>query len=155
MKILIGVDGSPYSDAAIEEVARRVWPEGSEIRAVHAFELPLAATPEVWVLPANYYEQVDRELRSQARLIVDEAVEKLKSRLGDSLKVEGEIILGSPRAVLIGEAESWNADLIIVGSHGYPTWERFLLGSVSQSVVSHARCSVEVVRMPNRTKLAA
>lgn len=155
MKILIGVDGSPYSDAAIEEVAQRVWPEGSEIRAVHAFELPLAATPEVWVLPANYYEQVDRELRSQARLIVDEAVEKLKSRLGDSLKVEGDIILGSPRAVLIGEAESWNADLIIVGSHGYPTWERFLLGSVSQSVVSHARCSVEVVRMPNRTKLAA
>jgi hypothetical protein len=35
---------------------------------------------------------------------------------------------------------------IVVGSHGYRAWERFLLGSVSQSIVSHARCSVEVVR---------
>jgi nucleotide-binding universal stress UspA family protein len=48
--------------------------------------------------------------------------------------------------VILDEAESWGADLIVVGSHGYRAWERFLLGSVSQSVVSHAKCSVEVVR---------
>jgi hypothetical protein len=42
------------------------------------------------------------------------------------------------------------ADLIVVGSHGYRALERFLLGSVSQSVVSHAACSVEVVRCPQR-----
>jgi nucleotide-binding universal stress UspA family protein len=155
MKILIGVDGSPYSDAAIDEVARRVWPEGSEVRVVHAFELPLSPTPEVWAMPANYYEQLDHALRSQSQSIVEEAVEKLKAGSGESLKVDSEIIPGSPRAALIDEAARWKADLIVVGSHGYPTWERFLLGSVSQSVVSHANCSVEVVRIPKPTKLAA
>ncbi|HEX3086155.1 MAG TPA: universal stress protein [Pyrinomonadaceae bacterium] len=155
MKILIGVDGSPYSDAAIDEVAQRVWPEGSEVRVVHAFELPLSPTPEVWALPTHYYEQLDHALRSQSQSIVAEAVEKLKAASGESLKVDSEIILGSPRAALIDEAARWKADLIVVGSHGYPTWERFLLGSVSQSVVSHANCSVEVVRIPKPTKLAA
>jgi hypothetical protein len=48
--------------------------------------------------------------------------------------------------VILDEAERWGADLIVVGSHGYRAWERFLLGSVSQAVVSHAKCSVAVVR---------
>jgi len=44
------------------------------------------------------------------------------------------------------EADRWQADLIVLGSHGYGAWHRFLLGWVSQVVVSHAKCSVEVVR---------
>jgi nucleotide-binding universal stress UspA family protein len=48
--------------------------------------------------------------------------------------------------VILDEAESWRADLIVEGSHGYSAWKRFLLGSVSQAVVIHANCSVEVVR---------
>jgi nucleotide-binding universal stress UspA family protein len=58
------------------------------------------------------------------------------------------VIPGSPRAVILDEAKCWDADLILVGSHGYRAWERFLMGSVSQAVVSHAKCSVEVVRAP-------
>jgi nucleotide-binding universal stress UspA family protein len=46
----------------------------------------------------------------------------------------------------VDEAEEWDADLIVVGSHGYQSWERMLLGSVSQSVAAHAECSVEIVR---------
>ena len=52
MKVLIGIDGSAYSDAALDEVAQRTWPEGSEIRVLHAFELPLAPAPDsimVWI----------------------------------------------------------------------------------------------------------
>jgi nucleotide-binding universal stress UspA family protein len=52
--------------------------------------------------------------------------------------------------VILEEAERWDADLIVLGSHGYGLWQRFLLGSVSQAVVSHARCSVEVVRLRHR-----
>lgn len=63
--------------------------------------------------------------------------------------VDGESLPGPPRIVILDEAETWGADLIVVGSHGYRAWERFLLGSVSQSVVSHANCCVEVVRCPN------
>jgi len=155
MRILIGDDGSPYSDAAIDEVAQRRWPDGSEIRVVHAYEIPLAATTEVWALPPDYYQRLDEAVRAQSEAIVKAAVEKLRARLGNSVKVKGKPVLGSPRAVLLEEAETWNADLIVVGSHGYPTWERLLLGSVSQAVVSHAKCSVEVVRLPTQKKLAA
>jgi nucleotide-binding universal stress UspA family protein len=56
--------------------------------------------------------------------------------------------------VILDEAEKWKADLIVVGSHGYPAWERLLLGSVSQAVVSHAKCSVEVVRVRTAESLS-
>jgi len=154
MKILIGVDGSRYSDAALDEVLRRSWPDGSEILILNAFELPLAVTPEVWALPPNYYERLDRISREQADAIVKDAIEKL-SALGDLIIITGKTVMGSPRSVILDEAESWKPDLIVVGSHGYPTWERLLLGSVSQAVVSHAKCSVEVVRLPQPKQVAA
>jgi len=155
MKVLIGVDGSEYSDAALDEVSRRSWPKGSEILIVNAFELPLAATPEVWALPPDYYERLDRICREQSDAIVKAAVEKLTTALGDSVTVNSKTILGSPKSVILDQAEGWKPDLIVVGSHGYPTWERLLLGSVSQAVVSHAKCSVEVVRLPQPKQAAA
>ena len=62
------------------------------------------------------------------------------------MEVVSQSVPGPPRAVILDEAESWGADLIVIGSHGYGRLERLFLGSVSQSVVSHAKCSVEVVR---------
>jgi len=53
---------------------------------------------------------------------------------------------GDPRSVTGGEAKDWDADLIILGSHGYTGFKRWLLGSVTQAVASHAPCSVEKVR---------
>jgi len=150
MKILLAVDGSLCSDEAIEEIGRRPWPAGSEVKVLTAFELPLPPTPEAWALPPSYLDEMDRSARKHAQAIVARAVEKLKSRLDDAVVVDGEFLPGPPRIVILDEAESWGADLIVVGSHGYRAWERFLLGSVSQSVVSHAKCSVEVVRCRKR-----
>jgi nucleotide-binding universal stress UspA family protein len=48
--------------------------------------------------------------------------------------------------MIIGEARKWSADLIVLGSHGYTGLKRLLLGSVALFVVSHAPCSVEIVR---------
>ena len=146
MKILLAVDGSPCSDAAVAEVGRRPWPEGSAIKVLTAFELPVPPTPEGWALPANYFEDLDAALRQQARNTLDEAIATLKSKLSKSTTLDAQMLPGSARSVILEEAERWGADLIVVGSHGYRVWERFLLGSVSQSVVSHAKCSVEVVR---------
>lgn len=148
MKILLAVDGSPCSDEAIEEIAGRPWPRGSEIKVLTAFELSILPTPETWALPAGYLDEMDRAARQQAQAVVDRAVEKLKK--SDAVLIHGQPLPGPARIVILDEAESWDADLIVVGSHGYRAWERFLLGSVSQSVVSHAKCSVEVVRCSHR-----
>src|SRR5688500_14920005 len=148
MKILLAVDGSPCSDVAVEEIGHRPWPKGSSMKVLNAFEIPLPATPEGWALPPNYFDELDQAVQKQAQNIIDRALEKLRTKLDKSITLEGEFLPGPPRVVILDEAGSWGADLIIVGSHGYGRWERFLLGSVSQSVVSHAKCSVEVVRCP-------
>lgn len=152
MKILLAVDGSPCSDAAAEEVGRRPWPKGSSVKVLNAFELPLPASPEGWALPPNYFDDLDQAVRKQAQSIVERTVEKLRTTTNNAVTIEGQFLPGPPRAAILDEAESWGADLIVVGSHGYGRWERFLLGSVSQSVVSHAKCSVEVVRCPHASE---
>jgi nucleotide-binding universal stress UspA family protein len=156
MRILLAVDGSPCSDTAVEEVGRRPWPEGSSIKVLSVFELPTPVaplTPEAWSLPINY-EEMDVSLRTQAKIVVEQTLKKLKSTVNKTIAIDGQCVPGSPRAVILDVAETWGADLIVVGSHGYRAWERFLLGSVSQSVVSHARCSVEVVRCPENVRLS-
>ena len=148
MKILLAVDGSSCSDAAVEEVARRPWPEGSSIKVLTAYELPAPPTPEAWALPLDYFKDLDVALQKQARNTVDRALQTLKTKLDKSISLDAVLIPGPARTLILDEAESWGADLIVLGSHGYRAWERLLLGSVSQAVVSHAKCSVEVVRHP-------
>jgi nucleotide-binding universal stress UspA family protein len=147
MKILLAVDGSPCSDTAVEEVARRPWPEGSIIKVLTTYELPAPPTPEGWALPLDYFKDLDTALRKQARNTLDRAIQMLKSKLHKSISLDGVLLPGPPRTLILDEAENWRPDLIVLGSHGYRTWERLLLGSVSQAVVSHAKCSVEVVRL--------
>ena len=147
MRVLLAVDGSPYSDAAVDEVALRVWPEHTEVRVITAYELPLAPAPETWALPANYFEKLDRAAREHTEAVEHAVVLKLAKSLDASVKITGNTLPGSPRATILEEADRWKADLIVVGSHGYGAWHRFLLGSVSQAIVSHAKCSVEVVRI--------
>ena len=69
-----------------------------------------------------------------------------------TLTVTTVVIEGSPKSVILEEADAFGADLIIVGSHGYGMIERFLLGSVSHAVALHAKCSVEIVRSPKTRK---
>lgn len=150
MKILLAVDGSACSDEAVAEVARRPWPDDSSLKVLTAYELPTTPTPGSWALPLSYYEEMDLALRKQADNTVNEALKTLKSKMKKPIPVDASIVPGPARTVILDEAESWGADLIVVGSHGYRAWERFLLGSVSQAIVSHAKCSVEVVRCRNR-----
>lgn len=71
---------------------------------------------------------------------------KILHKGNPKLIITSAVIDGSPAHVIIQEAETFGADLIIVGSHGHEAVAGFLLGSVSQSVALHAKCSVEIVR---------
>ncbi|HWP43593.1 MAG TPA: universal stress protein [Blastocatellia bacterium] len=146
MKILLATDGSVFSDAAVEEVARRPWPEASELRIISVVEPPVPPMTDTWVLADDYYEQLERAAEEQARKAVNDAREKVSAGAGERLRVSSEVIKGHPKQAILDEAEKWGADLIVVGSHGYRGLTRFLLGSVSQAVASHAKCSVEIVR---------
>ena len=146
MKILLATDGSDYSKAAVNSVAERPWPEGSEVKIISAMEIPYAPTTEAWVLPSGYYSELERVARERAEAAVKGAVERIESGKAAGLEIITKIINGSAREVILNEAEKWDADLIVLGSHGYSGWQRFLLGSVSHAVATHAPCSVEIVR---------
>ena len=60
--------------------------------------------------------------------------------------MRSKVLDGSPKRVILEEAERWNAELILVGCHGYGAAIRFVLGSVSHAVALHARRSVEIAR---------
>ncbi|HEY9501673.1 MAG TPA: universal stress protein [Pyrinomonadaceae bacterium] len=148
MKILLAVDGSIYSDSVVEELAKRPWPPGSEVKVITAAEIPVPVGMEPWAVSPDYFEELDKSVRQAAQAVIDNALTKLKTIAVESLKIGSEIIQGSPRQVIVDEAESWGADLIMMGSRGLGAWSRLLLGSVSSAVVHHAKCSVEIVRTP-------
>jgi nucleotide-binding universal stress UspA family protein len=152
MKILLATDGSDCSKAAVNSVAERPWPKGSEVKIISAIEIPYAPTTETWVLPDSYYSELDRVAREQAEAAVKYAAERIESGKASGLEIITKIISGSAREAILDEAEKWGADLIVLGSHGYNGWQRFLLGSVSHAVATHAHCSVEIVRHIPRTE---
>lgn len=148
MKILLAVDGSPYSDAAVEEVKKRPWPPHSEVKVITAVEIPMIIGVGLEPWPMNYYEELQKSARETARTIMDNAMRGLSEISDKTLKISQEIIDGPPRQVIVDEAEGWGADLIVMGSRGLGVWNRLMLGSVSSAVVHHAPCSVEIVRTP-------
>lgn len=148
MKILLAVDGSVCSDSAVEEVASRPWPPQTEVKVITAAEIPMPVGMEPWVISPDYFEEMEKSVRKAAQVVLDSALAKLKTIEDKTLKITSEVIQGPPRQVIVDEAENWGADLIVMGSRGLGAWNRLLLGSVSNAVAHHAKCSVEIVRKP-------
>ena len=146
MKILVATDGSEFSEAAVDEIAKRPFPKGSEVRVLAVFELPTFPIAVPWA-GVDFDDEVQKQARAQARKAVKSAERKLREgKESSSLKVATKVLAGTPKQAILDEAEAFNADLIVLGSHGRGRIERFLLGSVTLAVVTHAKCSVEIVR---------
>jgi nucleotide-binding universal stress UspA family protein len=145
MRILVAIDGSPCSDVALERVACRPWAAGSELKVVTVINPIPVVGSEVWALPPEYYDDVSKAAREAADKILAAGRERLAG-LAEGLTVATELLTGPTAQTIVEEAERWNADLVVLGSHGYGAVKRFLLGSVSHAVALHAPCSVEIVR---------
>ena len=154
MKILLAVDGSTYSDAAIDEVLRRPWPPQSELKVITAVQTPTMVGAEPWTLPPDYCEQLERSVNDAAKRVIDSALLKLESMEDKTLTITSEILEGGPSQVIVEAAQRWPADLIVMGSRSLAAWNRLLLGSVSSAVLHHAKCSVEIARGNSATRLS-
>src|SRR5215831_7336594 len=146
MRIMLAIDGSSFSDAAVNEVATRPWPTQSEVRVISVVEPPLLPTVETWVPPENYIEALEKAGEDSARSVIKKAADRIASEQRDRMSITTKIVRGYPKQAILDAADEWNADLIVVGSHGYRGLAKVWLGSVSQAVSSHAKCSVEIVR---------
>ena len=137
MRLLMALDGSSGSDAAVREVASRPWPTGSECCVMMAID-PFFFTKAPLLL-AEAKQETERTLEGY--------VESLKQT---GLELSKEILLDNPRRGIPKAASEWKADLVVMGSHGTGAFLRLLMGSTAQAVLRHAACSVEIVREARR-----
>ena len=148
LKVLLAVDGSEGSRHATEALAARPWPSGAEIRVLSAVELGMSALQGAFEIPAFDAAQLESQ-RAAAMKRTEEAIDSARKTLeaaGLATSESISVLLASPQEIILQEAAAWPADWIVLGSHGSSGLSRFLIGSTSETVATHAACSVEVVR---------
>jgi nucleotide-binding universal stress UspA family protein len=150
MKILLATDGSECSLAAVRSVAARPWPGGTVFKVLSVeelvtIEMPMETSSLASIYPASLLDKLAADARALATGAV-EGARKMLLQAGMKVLNQGPIPVGDPRAVVLDQAQAWPADLIVLGSHGRRGLDRFLMGSVAESVAVHAHCSVEVIR---------
>ncbi|MBK9143369.1 MAG: universal stress protein [Candidatus Melainabacteria bacterium] len=144
MKIIVAVDGSECSDNAVNFVAEHGWKAGTRFMVLSIIQPPprefnfLRQTSDV---PTTYEEKI----ATQSKKIASKAAERLEKELSGFV-VEQKVESGPVAETIVRVARSWQADLIVVGSHGRTGVEKILLGSVAEEIVKTAPCSVEVIR---------
>jgi len=146
VRILIGVDNSSDSNAAVDAVSNREWPKGTEVGLLAVVDTVMPIAPDrADASIVKWIEVAEEENWDQVREVFAPAAEKLRNA---GLHTEVLIRRGNPADQLLEEAHTWGADCIFVGAKGTRGIDRLLLGSVSSAVSARAHCSVEVVR-PN------
>lgn len=143
MKILIGVDDSPCSRAALALVRRLEWPAKTKVVVVSAVRRMVPAYTELYVPALADNDELFREQTRAHQEVVSGAELELRDT---GLATEARVLSGDPREALVQAAKDEGADLIVIGSHGRSGIAKLLMGSVASHVVTHAPCSVLVVK---------
>ena len=142
-KILVAIEGSEEASAAAQAATEIANVTGSEVHLVYAMQEERYRPhlgPEMWEGWEKGFEHAKRSARSW----VEDQVERMR---GEGIRVvESHLLLGRPEAAIVWLAEEIGAGLVVVGSRGLGGIRRVLIGSVSDSVVRHAHCSVMVIR---------
>lgn len=143
-RIMVAVDGSPCSMAAVQAVTERAWGPGADAYVVTVYDLITPTAVGQFIPPVVSMVQEGNEgLRKRAQAIAEKAAEELRQ---SGLATSTIVGAGDPKHVLLEEAQSLAVDSIFVGARGLTRVDRFLLGSVSAAIAARAHCSVEVVR---------
>jgi nucleotide-binding universal stress UspA family protein len=148
-RIVVGVDGSPSSKAALAWAVRQAEQTGGSVEAVIAWHYPaMASAVPLAPIGENYTADYGEYAAQALNGAVLETVDP-----DGPVKVSSTVREGNAAQVLLDE--SAGADLLVVGSRGHGGFTEALLGSVSQACVHHARCPVVIVREPSAHRPAA
>jgi len=140
MKILAAIDDSHFSETAIDGISQYFKPQSIEIRVLHVLTpIVLSDIPQ---MSRGYAPELEDEAKA-ARALVEKHAARLRA---EGYAAEAAVETGDVREEILDAAADWHADLILLGCHGHKGMTRLLLGSVAESVIRHATCSVLVVR---------
>jgi nucleotide-binding universal stress UspA family protein len=149
--IIVGIDGSPGSDAALRWAVDEGRLRKTTVHAVHVFEVPVPALGAMPVgapgaalagFSTEQQEQQRALAADAARAVVTAAIERTKAA-ENGVEVDARVVEGEPGRALADLA--CDAELLVVGSHGHGVMHDLLLGSVSHACTRHARCPVVVM----------
>jgi nucleotide-binding universal stress UspA family protein len=150
-RILVATDGSEFSTAAVKAVANLPWPKGTEMRIISVPEFTL------WLGEYPYFQRAQVEELNKSALDAAKAAvavgKEILSKAGLTVTADVPVDRDAPAKTILEKSKEWRADLIVVGSHGRRGFDRWALGSVSESLAMNAHCSVEVVRAPISVEL--
>ena len=147
MRILLATDGTKHGEAAAAALTKYNLDSGDSIHVISVVDMAVPMAIDVYggYLPDT--SEMEKAAKENAAKVVEETLATLKAKFQEA-NMTSDVLFGSPDSRIVETAEQIGVDLIILGSHGYSRWERLLLGSVSDSVVHHAHCSVLIVRTP-------
>ena len=139
-EIIVGVDGSDGSRAALRWAARTAAAQGAGLRAVAAWQYPSSAVTPAGPATLRGPDEMDERTCDDVRAVVREELEAGADR------VEVEAGRGPAASVLLAVAARADAGMLVVGARGLGGFAGLLLGSVSQELVEHSPCPVVVLR---------
>lgn len=144
IKLLIATDGSEFSLAAIKSVAGRPWPTDTQAKIISVPHLTLPFVESSYV-DSQALAELNKASIEESNSAVAEGLAILSKT---ELKLFSEVpfLHETPSNAILMEADRWHPTMIAVGSHGRSGFDRFMMGSVSEAVALHAKCSVEVIR---------
>lgn len=149
MNVLLPIDESMCSEAAVDAVLTGFYPEETVVCVLHVIEwpheLPQALTFAEGPTAADCVLAAHEDIRRGASALVDRAVARLQEA---QFRASACVIEGQACHTILNMAADWPADAIVIGSHGRTGLDRVLLGSVSEGVSRRAMCPVQVVREP-------
>jgi nucleotide-binding universal stress UspA family protein len=135
-RIVVGIDGSLSSVAALNWALRQALLTGSTLEAITTWEWPM--TPGAGMVVAAHFDP-----KADAQEILDKVLAPVRFGRGN-LSIDAKTV-GGPAGLALVDA-SRGADLLVIGSRGHSEAVSLLLGSVSEHCVSHAHCPVVVIR---------
>lgn len=148
MRVLIAVESKEFAAAIKDFIAAHQWSAGTIFKVLHVVELPLIGDSISSIYGNGIQNEILRERVDIGEQLVGWVREQLEERLGLNTPIETDTILGAPHPVILQTAHDWRAEMIVLGAQGRSDFSRFMLGSVSLAVVSHAECSVVIVHLP-------
>ena len=153
MRVLVAIEDKRFGKAIVDYLVAHQWQAGTIFRLLHVVEPSVVGDQVTAVYGKGVENEIVQERLTEGSELLHKIREQLQAKFGAAIPVEVNVLKGHPQHKILDIAEEWRSDMIVLGSHGRQGFTRFVLGSVSLSVVSHAQCTVTVVRLPREANV--
>lgn len=155
-RILVAFDGSEPSQRALNEAIKVAKDGQAAVHVLHVVdEFLVGSTPDASYMSTTYYAEAIQALQASGRQILERATQTTREA-GIEIQTTLEETIGSRVAdLIVSKAKDWNADLIVMGTHGRRGLRRLVLGSDAEWVLRSTPVPVLFVRAPEEAQTEA